>query len=93
MLFLEIIQMDSKKERGEKDLCYIDRYKLTVACMRNNMTLKDLSKKSGYSYTWIKKIRQGSSCSSETLQDIADTLNVSVSWLERGETQDENYEY
>lgn len=59
----------------------IDRIKLTTELMRQDMTQKTLSEKSGVSRVTITGIKSGRSCSEETAEKLARALKVPLKKL------------
>ena len=59
----------------------IDRIKLTTELMRQDMTQKTLSEKSGVSRVTITGIKSGRSCSEETAEKLAKALKVPLKKL------------
>ena len=54
----------------------IDRIKLTTELMRQDMTQKTLTERSGVSRVTITGIKSGRSCSEETAEKLARALKV-----------------
>ena len=59
----------------------IDRIKLTTELIRQDMTQKTLSEKSGVSRVTITGIKSGRSCSEETAEKLAKALKVPLKKL------------
>lgn len=59
----------------------IDRIKLTTELMRQDMTQKTLSERSGVSRVTITGIKSGRSCSEETAEKLAKALKVPLKKL------------
>lgn len=56
----------------------IDRVKLAAELVRQDMTITDLSQKSGVSRMTISSIKSGKSCSEDTARKIADALEIPI---------------
>lgn len=61
----------------------IDRVKLIAEMARQNISVKELSNRSGVSRVTLSSVRNGKSCKTETALRIASALKLAVSELEK----------
>lgn len=66
---------NQKIKRGDKTM-RINRFKLTMELMRQDMTQKQLAEKAGVSRVTVNGIKSGRSCSDEVGKKIARALGV-----------------
>ena len=70
--------------KKENDIYLIISDNIRKYRLANKMTQKDLAKKSGYSYAYIRRM-EGPKCtknfSVQTLQNIAKGLNIDIKYL------------
>ena len=70
--------------KKENDIYLIVSNNIKKYRLANNMTQKDLAKKSGYSYAYIRRM-EGPKCiktfSIQTLKNVAAALNIPIKYL------------
>lgn len=73
--------MESTEYQGKRGNMKVDKKKLVCAMIDNDLTNKELSKRSGVSLARVSNVRNGNNTTFETAAKIAKALSVPVQEL------------